>query len=786
MLGLHIDLVGWEETITGFGRPQALINRDLDQCELFFGMVWERWGTPPAVETEYQSGFEEEFHRAVNRRKSGENVEICLLLKDPRPEMLKDPGPQIQRVQRFRSELIEKKEIYFEQFAETSEFEEKFRRVIYKYVSQKIEAEQAVDGGNDEDAVVNSEADSDAEMSLGYLLPQEVETFFSSLISDSRLADGEDQISAEQIARIRLVASSMSKVGNDDHVIGAHDANLMFNQRFDVDLSRAEQRALLRSGLSSFGSENIPIWYWYERLEDSDHEPLSVNSVVATPEAARVGAIHALQVLGLNIDGGVFERDQIVDSWLRSKHADVVSAGLSYLSDFGGSDDVGLLVRHMAGSSGQQTAQYVDAKIRILARSNQSKAFDELLRLDPVRPSSAVIAALFDESASLSAKQLIDAFSLKADSVRLHAARELHHRGALNEELARRLASDSSADVRVIGVTSLEHQGVLADEREFRSLIVNKRKEGLLWLSSSGSDGESQYVEFRKLRLGKLEKSELLKLEGEADFLDDDLRFVAAEREFRVLGEQLRADIDDRFNGAAEEHLASIRKLGTEGQKLAEKWLGLIPDVVLKMLSRGCEVLARKDDSLDLPRIRGVLDAYDIKFNPDIVAYLGHHGQDEDVERILKLVENPGHGLGLLSRDFDGQARFGAATDAVIGIMSEASLIELVGRLPAKMTPFAISVFPKSRFLKISDAELLILLNLEFDEARKAVGLRMVRDCSKRTLRRVLSQLTKVGSTYYYNAVHWLDFGISLEQKMCRATARRLVKAKWTDFVSNP
>ena len=44
-LGYHIDLVAWEETVAGYGRPQHLINKDLDQCDLFIGMIWKRWGT---------------------------------------------------------------------------------------------------------------------------------------------------------------------------------------------------------------------------------------------------------------------------------------------------------------------------------------------------------------------------------------------------------------------------------------------------------------------------------------------------------------------------------------------------------------------------------------------------------------------------------------------------------------------------------------------------------------------------------------------------------------------
>jgi hypothetical protein len=43
-LGYQFELVGWEDTAPSFGRPQALINRDLEECELFIGMMWKKWG----------------------------------------------------------------------------------------------------------------------------------------------------------------------------------------------------------------------------------------------------------------------------------------------------------------------------------------------------------------------------------------------------------------------------------------------------------------------------------------------------------------------------------------------------------------------------------------------------------------------------------------------------------------------------------------------------------------------------------------------------------------------
>src|SRR5690349_21024400 len=67
--GYQIELVGWEETVTSFGRAQSLINQDLAGCELFVGMLWKHWGTPPDAGGRYTSGFEEEFRTSLERRK---------------------------------------------------------------------------------------------------------------------------------------------------------------------------------------------------------------------------------------------------------------------------------------------------------------------------------------------------------------------------------------------------------------------------------------------------------------------------------------------------------------------------------------------------------------------------------------------------------------------------------------------------------------------------------------------------------------------------------------------
>ena len=68
-LGWQIDLSIWEDLTPRYGRPQDAINADVDHCDVFVGLLWRRWGQPTGS---YSSGFDEEFRRALTRRrKSG-------------------------------------------------------------------------------------------------------------------------------------------------------------------------------------------------------------------------------------------------------------------------------------------------------------------------------------------------------------------------------------------------------------------------------------------------------------------------------------------------------------------------------------------------------------------------------------------------------------------------------------------------------------------------------------------------------------------------------------------
>src|ERR1017187_2621899 len=133
-LGWSIDLLGWEDTLPGYGRPQALINRDVEQCDLFIGLLWRRWGTRPTLDSTFSSGFEEEFCIARSRRETSPSPEIWMFFKDVEPAQVADAGEQLKKVIAFRDALINNKTVLFKDFRQIVDWEKMLRRYLFKHV----------------------------------------------------------------------------------------------------------------------------------------------------------------------------------------------------------------------------------------------------------------------------------------------------------------------------------------------------------------------------------------------------------------------------------------------------------------------------------------------------------------------------------------------------------------------------------------------------------------------------------------------------------------------------
>jgi hypothetical protein len=128
-LGLHLQAVGWERVIPSHGRPQTLINEELQTADLVVVMFWNRIGSPASGNSK-ETGTIEEFNRArANFERHGIPL-VWVYFKKPSAEV----DSQLQGVLDFRRRVETGHDIFFREFSTTEEWEEMFREHLVAYL----------------------------------------------------------------------------------------------------------------------------------------------------------------------------------------------------------------------------------------------------------------------------------------------------------------------------------------------------------------------------------------------------------------------------------------------------------------------------------------------------------------------------------------------------------------------------------------------------------------------------------------------------------------------------
>lgn len=127
--------VGWEDTLSQVGRPQKTINLDVEKCDYFVLVLWDRWGQPPKDGTgSYSSGTEEEYYVASKCfSDDGKPMrQLVVLFKGVEERQLSDPGEQLQKVIAFRRKIEADKNLLYKTF----DTPEEFAKIIRKHLAQ--------------------------------------------------------------------------------------------------------------------------------------------------------------------------------------------------------------------------------------------------------------------------------------------------------------------------------------------------------------------------------------------------------------------------------------------------------------------------------------------------------------------------------------------------------------------------------------------------------------------------------------------------------------------------
>ena len=140
--------VGWELTLGGMGRPQALINKEIEECDTFFLVLHDRWGSNPGAPEGYTSGAQEEYHKALEFQAASAKPlrDIIVLFKTFPPNRLSDPGPQLKAVLDFKRGLEEGRKLLFHQFDDPQGFEDRLRMFLASWVRRHEEEAAEVQG----------------------------------------------------------------------------------------------------------------------------------------------------------------------------------------------------------------------------------------------------------------------------------------------------------------------------------------------------------------------------------------------------------------------------------------------------------------------------------------------------------------------------------------------------------------------------------------------------------------------------------------------------------------
>lgn len=108
--GAYFIPVGWEVTLGGVGRPQSLINEEVESCDYFVMVLHSRWGSSPDPEDNpgsHSSGTKEEYEVALKCHRAGDKPmrQIVAFFKAVDTAQMADPGPDLLKVLEFRKQL---------------------------------------------------------------------------------------------------------------------------------------------------------------------------------------------------------------------------------------------------------------------------------------------------------------------------------------------------------------------------------------------------------------------------------------------------------------------------------------------------------------------------------------------------------------------------------------------------------------------------------------------------------------------------------------------------------
>lgn len=431
-LGWSIDLLGWEDTLPGFGRPQALINRDVEECDLFIGLLWRRWGTQPALDSTFSSGFEEEFSIAKTRREGGTSPEIWMFFKDVEAAQIADAGEQLKKVITFRDSLVTSKAVLFKNFSSVDEWEKLLRKCLFEHVFSIADIRRGSQEGPTESVASAVQTRVTGTSTQGIIAAggqiEDLAKFLSPAFETGRVGSittaitHPNEIAFWAVRATLLSAALVEASGTSTTLLPTHELNTLYRNRSELRATEEELRILFKTILAEH-NDTKPGWFWFR---EEDYK-LVINRLIVTAVfehdmLARSTAFEVLRQATVSLFDYV--RDDIVVEALREISVDLREAVWAYLVDIVTLEDIDLLRESIEGAWFESRLDWLQAWLRT------SRTIDKFLSgmPDPQLLPAPMKRLITSSISGLSNETVVALWSMPVSELREAAKEEMHKR----------------------------------------------------------------------------------------------------------------------------------------------------------------------------------------------------------------------------------------------------------------------------------------------------------------------------------------------------------------------
>lgn len=745
----HIELLGWEDTLPGCGRPQAVIDEDVDKCDLFVGMLWKRWGQHTGT---YTSGFEEEFERARERRKHTGTPEIWLFFKRLDPSETEDPGVQLTSVLAFRESLVRSKEFLFKDFDDTPDWRRKLQTYLSTYVAKlgreslinqqpgtrPAESSQPPESGRQLPTSESSASSKPLPAQLGETLKVVTESLEAGHLDYG--SEEQKKLESFQIARLDLTITTLIYRYYDDELLTPRTINTLFKYREELDSAPRELYQLMRSLVGD--PNNVrPGWYWFKDLaRDAVEHDLSFIALSDDNEHVRSRALDLITALGIRPHPRWIEPEDFVDVALRDEAQTVRKATLEYLKTHGTPDDLKRIQPMSATGDSTLRDQIGNTRLLILARHEPGKSFAELIDNQPSQV-QVILGEIEKKSPELSSETLTKTLEHKHSGIRELAVRELSRRKELDDEKVTELLKDPSEKIREYCFRSLIGRGREFGAEELRETF-QKGKVNLL--GRPGVDVQSLIIEmYKSFPFDRLSETiDWFSVDGPPAYQ------ALALYHFAAVENRIRTDLEGKFQDIKRLSLDRLRvTLGDSVDDLEERFRtkGFDESIQLEFTAAALAALAEhgRAEDVRIARLHTSSTWKDVRLGA--IKIIDRFGDVSDVKSCISIAQN----------DF-GELRELAARAA---LKLEDGQREATKAFLASNDTALISIAIRS-FLTRDAGSGATFLDPLLTSSSGAVRLRALAYFAKTQSEPQLEQLLQsylAKSSYYYHVVCWLD-----------------------------